>query len=71
MSAGAGFSSAPSLPAVPEDGVFQQLSRGRPVRGLQLQAAQGHVPQARGQVGGDAWSRGGAGDLRISENLSV
>ncbi len=33
-----------------EDGVLQQLSGGRPVGGLELQAAQGDVPQAWRQV---------------------
>lgn len=54
---------APALPAVPEDGMLQQLSGGRPVGGLELQAAQGDVPQAWRQLGRDGGRCGSAGDL--------
>lgn len=46
-----------------EDGVLQQLSGGRPVGGLELQAAQGDVPQAWRQVERDRGCCGSAGDL--------
>lgn len=43
--------------------MLQQLSGGRPVGGLELQAAQGDVPQAWGQLGGDRGRCGSAGNL--------
>lgn len=53
------------LPVEAEDGVFEELAGGRPVGGLQLQAAQRNVPQPRGQVQWDGGCRGGTGDLKI------
>jgi len=52
------------LPVPPEHGVFQEVPGGRPVRGLQLQTAQGDVPQPWGELGRDRRCGCSTGDLR-------
>ena len=55
------------LPVEAKHRVFEKFPGGGPVCGLQLQAAQGDIPQARGQLRGDGGSRCGTCNLEDGE----
>lgn len=59
------------LPGVAEDGMFQEVSGGRPVGGLELKTSQCDVPQAWRQMRWDTRCCGSTGNLERRDHQRV